>query len=65
MAALKDGLDGLWSTNVSRFGVHKKVNFIEDSFYRRKYYVNEFELVADDIQILIDNLPEGYKLVLI
>jgi hypothetical protein len=24
---------------------------------------NEFELVADDIQILIDNLPEGYKLV--
>ena len=49
---------------ISFLRVHKKVNFIEDSFFiDGSIIVNEFELVADDIQILIDNLPEGYKMV--
>jgi hypothetical protein len=55
---LKDGLDGLWSTNVSRFG-GIKVNLLKTAFIDGSIIVNEFELVADDIQILIDNLPEG------
>ena len=49
---------------ISFLRVHKKVNFIEDSFFREGNKQEEAcELSSDDIQLLIDKLPEGYKMV--
>lgn len=49
---------------ISFLRVHKKLSFIEDAFYiEASTDVDECELVADDIQLLIDKLPEGYKMV--
>lgn len=49
---------------ISFLRVHKKVHFIEDSFVPEENTVdNECELAVDDLQLLIDNLPDGYKLV--
>lgn len=49
---------------ISFLRVHKKVNFIEDSFCTEESTVdNECDLEVDAIQLLIDNLPEGYKMV--
>ncbi|NRT11573.1 RNA polymerase sigma factor [Flavobacterium sp. 14A] len=49
---------------ISFLRVHKKVNFIEDSFYIEESTVdNECDLEVGPIQLLIDNLPEGYKMV--
>ena len=44
--------------------VQKKVAFIEDENYLEKSYNNiESQFSVDDIQLLIDNLPDGYKIV--
>ena len=49
---------------ISFLRVHKKVSFIEDSFYiEESTNVDECELAMDDIQLMIDNLPDGYKMV--
>lgn len=49
---------------ISFLRVQRKVSFIEDSFCVEERTSNdELELVTDDIQILIDNLPDGYKMV--
>lgn len=42
----------------------KKVSFLEDEFYTENTFNNiESDVSVDDIQSLIDNLPEGYKMV--
>ena len=44
--------------------VQKKVAFIEDENYLEKSYNNiESQFSIDDIQFLIDSLPDGYKMV--
>lgn len=49
---------------ISFLRVHKKVSFIEDSFYiEESTNIDECELAVDDIQLMIDNLPDGYKMV--
>jgi RNA polymerase sigma-70 factor (ECF subfamily) len=49
---------------ISYIRVHKKVTFIEDENYVEEYYNNiESQFSAEDIQFLIDNLPDGYKMV--
>lgn len=42
----------------------KKVSFLEDEFYTEDTFNNiDSHFSVDDIQSLIDNLPEGYKMV--
>lgn len=49
---------------ISFLRVHKKVHFLEDTFVTEENTVdNECELAVDDLQLLIDNLPDGYKLI--
>ncbi|MGO4822681.1 MULTISPECIES: RNA polymerase sigma factor [unclassified Flavobacterium] len=49
---------------ISFLRVHKKVNFIEDAFIAEQTVeAEDCELATDDIQFMIDNLPEGYKMV--
>ena len=49
---------------ISYIRVHKKVTFIEDENYMEERYNNiESQFSAEDIQFLIDNLPDGYKMV--
>jgi RNA polymerase sigma-70 factor (ECF subfamily) len=49
---------------ISYIRVHKKVTFIEDENYVEEYYNNiESQFSVEDIQFLIDNLPDGYKMV--
>lgn len=49
---------------ISFLRVHKKVNFLEDTFYiEESTDVVECDLATDEIQLMIDNLPEGYKMV--
>ena len=49
---------------ISFIRVHKKVKFIEDETYFEETYNNiESQLSIDDIQSLIDSLPDGYKMV--
>lgn len=44
--------------------VHKKISFLEDEFYQEDTFNNiESSLSVDDIQSLIDNLPDGYKMI--
>lgn len=49
---------------ISFLRVHRKVSFIEDSLCVEEPTTgSELELTTDDIQILIDNLPDGYKMI--
>jgi RNA polymerase sigma-70 factor (ECF subfamily) len=49
---------------ISYLRVQKKVGFLEDEFYVADTHNNiESGLSVDDIQSLIDALPEGYKMV--
>ena len=49
---------------ISYIRVHKKVTFIEDENYVEEHYNNiESQFSLEDIQFLIDNLPDGYKMV--
>jgi RNA polymerase sigma-70 factor (ECF subfamily) len=49
---------------ISYLRVHKKVNFIEDENYSEESFNNiESQLSLEDIQFLIDSLPDGYKMV--
>jgi RNA polymerase sigma-70 factor (ECF subfamily) len=49
---------------ISYLRVHKKVNFIEDENYVEESFNNiESQLSLEDIQFLIDSLPDGYKMV--
>ena len=43
---------------------HKKVSFLEDEYYKEDSFNNiESNFSVDDIQTLIDSLPEGYKMI--
>ena len=49
---------------ISYIRVHKKVTFVEDENYVEEHYNNiESQFSVEDIQFLIDNLPDGYKMV--
>lgn len=49
---------------ISFIRVYKKVKFIEDETYFEETFNNiESQLSIDDIQSLIDSLPDGYKMV--
>ena len=49
---------------ISFIRVQKKVKFIEDENYFEETYNNiESQFSVEDIQFLIDSLPEGYKVV--
>lgn len=49
---------------ISFIRVHKKVKFIEDENYFEESFNNiESQFSVDDIQSLIDSLPDGYKMV--
>ncbi|KOS06525.1 RNA polymerase subunit sigma-70 [Flavobacterium akiainvivens] len=49
---------------ISCLRVQKKVSFLEDQFYVEDSFNNiESGLSVDDIQSLIDSLPDGYKMV--
>mgnify|MGYP003558012058 FL=1 len=49
---------------ISYIRVHKKVSFLEDEFYAETGFdASESNYNVDEIQFMIDNLPEGYKLI--
>jgi RNA polymerase sigma-70 factor (ECF subfamily) len=49
---------------ISYLRVHKKVKFIEDENYTEESFNGiESQLSTDQIQFLIDSLPDGYKMV--
>jgi RNA polymerase sigma-70 factor (ECF subfamily) len=49
---------------ISYIRVQKKVSFLEDEFYVEDTFNNiESQFSVEDIQTLIDSLPDGYKMV--
>ncbi|HMK06915.1 MAG TPA: sigma-70 family RNA polymerase sigma factor [Flavobacterium sp.] len=49
---------------ISYIRAQKKVSFLEDEYYKEDSFNNiESNLSVDDIQFLIDGLPEGYKMI--
>ena len=49
---------------ISYIRVHKKVSFLEEEKYQEDGFNNiESNFKVDDIQFLIDALPEGYKMI--
>ena len=49
---------------ISYLRVQKKVSFLEDEFYAEDTFNNiESHFSVEDIQSLIDSLPDGYKMV--
>lgn len=49
---------------ISYIRVQKKVTFIEDEYYvEEKHNYFESQFAVEDIQFLIDNLPDGYRMV--
>jgi len=49
---------------ISYIRVQKKVSFLEDEYYKEDSFNNiESGFSVDDIQSLIDSLPEGYKMI--
>jgi RNA polymerase sigma-70 factor (ECF subfamily) len=51
---------------ISFLRAHKKALFIEDETYFEDSFNNiESQFTVDDIQFLIDQLPDGYKMILI
>ena len=50
--------------SISFIRAQKKVSFLEDEYYKEEGVNNiESNLSVDDIQSLIDSLPEGYKMI--
>jgi RNA polymerase sigma-70 factor (ECF subfamily) len=50
--------------SISFIRAQKKVSFIEDTYYKEDGFNNiESNLSVEDIQSLIDSLPEGYKMI--
>ena len=50
--------------SISFIRAQKKVSFLEDEYYKEDGFNNiESNLSVDDIQNLIDRLPEGYKMI--
>ncbi|PWA06613.1 RNA polymerase sigma factor [Flavobacterium psychrotolerans] len=49
---------------ISYIRVHKKVSFLEEEHYNEDGFNGiESNFSVDDIQFLIDNLPDGYKMI--
>jgi RNA polymerase sigma-70 factor (ECF subfamily) len=49
---------------ISYIRAQKKVSFLEDEYYREDSFNNiENNLNVEDIQFLIDSLPDGYKMI--
>ena len=49
---------------ISYIRVHKKINFLEEEIYKENgFNGTESDYNVDEIQLMIDNLPEGYKLI--
>ena len=49
---------------ISFIRVQKRIGFLEDEYFVEDTFNNiESGLSVDDIQTLIDNLPEGYKMI--
>jgi RNA polymerase sigma-70 factor, ECF subfamily len=49
---------------ISFLRVQKKVNFLEDEFYKEDSFNNiESGFSIDEIQFLIDSLPDGYRMI--
>ena len=49
---------------ISFIRVHKKVTFLEDTYYKEESFNNvESNFSVNDIQFLIDNLTDGYKMI--
>ncbi|KAB1156708.1 RNA polymerase sigma factor [Flavobacterium luteum] len=49
---------------ISYIRVNKKVSFLEDTYYKEESFNNiESNFSVNDIQFLIDNLPDGYKMI--
>jgi RNA polymerase sigma-70 factor (ECF subfamily) len=49
---------------ISYIRAHKKVSFLEDEYYKEDSFNNiESGLSVDDIQALIDSLPDGYRMI--
>lgn len=49
---------------ISHIRVQKKVSFIEDENYSEDSFNNiESQFSVEDIQFLIDNLPDGYRMI--
>ena len=49
---------------ISYIRAQKKVSFLEDEYYQEDSFNNiESNLSVDDIQFVIDALPEGYKMI--
>jgi RNA polymerase sigma-70 factor, ECF subfamily len=49
---------------ISNIRVKKKIHFIEEENYTKEVHNNiESQFSVEDLQFLIDNLPEGYKMV--
>lgn len=50
--------------SISFIRAQKKVSFLEDEYYKEDGFNNiESNLSVEDIQSLIDRLPEGYKMI--
>lgn len=50
--------------SISYLRVHKNVKFIDDeTFFEERFNNVESQFSVDDIQLLIDNLPDGYRMV--
>jgi len=49
---------------ISYIRVQKKVNFLEDEYYEEESFnATESNFNVNEVQFLIDNLPDGYKMV--
>ncbi len=49
---------------ISHFRVQKKITFLEDENFSEESFNNiESQFSVDDIQFLIDGLPDGYKMI--
>jgi RNA polymerase sigma-70 factor (ECF subfamily) len=49
---------------ISYIRAQKKVSFLEDEYYKEDSFNNiESNLSVEDIQFLIDSLPDGYKMI--
>lgn len=49
---------------ISYIRAQKKVSFLEDEYYKEDSFNNiESNLNVEDIQFLIDSLPDGYKMI--
>ena len=49
---------------ISFIRVQKKVSFLEDEYYKEDGFNNiESKFSVEDIQFLIDNFPDGYKMI--